>query len=237
MQCPLQFSIGWYNDKKWKAEYSFQLNTSEHCKVKQSCLCCSQCCSCVLTSRAAEFVAGGDNVHRWACIGYSWWHLFIAQYAHCTLCIAHTCWFGQCNIMHMVSDAERNHKLLLLVTFDWTLCTKCMYNSGHRICALCTMQCNMMQRETTVCCSWWPQGWLEAAETPSSSLLVIIVLSVISAIIVTFVIVIIVIFTKMLHSYTLWTQYRSQAPPALVSKLSVLRCQSLVLHINQPSFL
>ena len=137
--------------------------------------------------------------------------------------------------MHMVSDAERNHKLLLLVTFDWTLCTKCMYNSGHRICALCTMQCNMMQRETTVCCSWWPQGWLEAAETPSSSPLVIIVLSVISAI--TFVTVIIVIFTKMLHSYTLWTQYRSQAPPALVSKLSVLHCQSLVLHINQPSLL
>ena len=117
------------NAKKWKAEYSFQSSTSEHCKVKQSCLCCSQCCSCVLTSRAAEFVAGGDNVHRWACIGYSWWHLFIAQYAHCTLCIAHTCWFGQCNIMHMVSDAERNHKLLLLVTFDWTLCTKCMYHT------------------------------------------------------------------------------------------------------------
>ena len=60
MQCLLQFSIGWYNAKKWKAEYSFQLNTSVHYKVKQSCLCCSQCCSCTLTSRAAEFVAGGD---------------------------------------------------------------------------------------------------------------------------------------------------------------------------------
>ena len=227
------------NAKKWKAEYSFQSSTSEHCKVKQSCLCCSQCCSCVLTSRAAEFVAGGDNVHRWACIGYSWWHLFIAQYAHCTLCIAHTCWFGQCNIMHMVSDAERKPQAVALgdIWLDTVHKMHVSYNSGHRICALCTMQCNMMQRETTVCCSWWPQGWLEAAETPSSSLLVIIVLSVISAIIVTFVIVIIVIFTKMLHTYTLWSQYRSQAPPALVSKLSVLHCQSLVLHIYQPSLL
>ena len=49
--------------------------------------------------------------------------MHIAHCVHWT----HTCWFGERNIMHMVSDAERNHKLLLLVTFDWTLCTKCMY--------------------------------------------------------------------------------------------------------------
>ena len=175
-------------------------------------------------------------------MGLYW--LQLVTFDCCTICTLHTVhcthmlvWAVQYNA-HGLRCWEKPQAVALGdIWLDTVHKMHVSYNSGHRICALCTMQCNMMQRETTVCCSWWPQEWLEAAETPSSSLLVIIVLSVISAIIVTFVIVIIVIFTKMLHTYTLWSQYRSQAPPALVSKLSVLHCQSLVLHIYQPSLL
>ena len=121
MQCPLQFSIGWYNEKKWKAEYSFQLNTSEHCKVKQLVL---------LPVLQLHIDINGSRVCcRWwqwdAQMGLYW--LQLVTFDCCTICTLHTVhwthmlvWGAQYNA-HGLRCWEKPQAVahLLILLFIW----------------------------------------------------------------------------------------------------------------------